>query len=379
MTMAIRSRLLSLAAAFCAVLAIAMPAFADIKAYNAAVLRGDFLAASNEAEAIWPSFDKTRPDIFVIGREFAWTGMLAKKPKLARDIVLSLSRSTVVDSTPALTSTLLAWASFSIEPNNETRKALSSALAERARTTSADLISIRASQELFTYEWSRDNFDDSAKAAALGAEFAKQFGGEMVDVQFGMRRNELISKFVRKPQRSDLTAISELATEIDNRITPEIDAKMRSSLIAQLATTIAWRGVQRNVLQFGAINPTGVGGTENESDARRLREKWFPVPGDPRKPVCDLSLDMGGVRPTYPRQALTKRLPGYAIYAFDVGESGKFKSARILGSAPHDMFTETIDEILPAWKWKLSEGNLSADCRMPQILVVDFLFQMKRR
>jgi hypothetical protein len=327
----------NLLTALCTVSALAAPASADIKAYNAAVLKGDFAAAASEAAVTWPALDKSRPDIFVVGREFAWTSMLANKPQIARDIISSLSDSRVPDPAPKLTSVLLAWADFSAKPGNTTRKALANALAERAQTPTAELISLRAAQELFTHEWARDNFDGAA------------------------------------------SVISALISEIDASLTQETDVKLRSALIAQLATTIAWRGVERNVLEFSGVNPTGAGGTENEGETKRMREKWFPIAGDPSIPPCDLTLDTAGVRPKYPKLALTKRLPGYAIYAFDIAEDGQFKSARVLGSAPHDMFTETIDEILPAWKWKMSDRNSSNNCRTPEVLIVDFVFEVRRR
>jgi len=365
------------AAALVALALFASPARADIKAYNAAVLKGDFTAAASEAAATWPTLDKARPDIFVIGREFGWTAMLAKKPDIARTIVSSLSQSAAADAMPEVTAVLLTWATFSNKPGNDTRKALAEALAARAKTPTSELISIRAAQDLFSYEWARDNFDDAAGIAAIGRQLVTQFGEEMVDVRFAMRRNEIVSRFVDKPKRTDITTISELVKEIDARLAVETDPKLRSALIGQLATTIAWRGVEQNVLEFGGVNPTG-GGAESREEASRIRAAWFPVPGDPSTPVCALGLDMGGVKPKYPKQAMTKRLPGYAVYAFDIDAGGKFKSARVLGSAPHDMFTETIDDILPAWKWRKRQDP-PGGCRMPTVLVVDFAFEIKRR
>jgi hypothetical protein len=377
--MAITINLRAAAIALCAMLGLAAPAFADLKAYNAAVLKGDFPAAATEAASTWPTLDKTRPDIFVIAREFGWTGMLARKPDITRTILSSLSQTTVSDPSPEVTAVLLAWANFSSDPNNGTRKALTEALAARVQKPQADLISIRAAQELFRNEWARDSLDNAAKIAAIGEKLVGEWGEEMIDVRYAMRRNELVSKFVQRPDRTDFADITNLAMEIDTRLAKEADPKVRERLIGELATTFAWRGVEHDVLQSRNLTPREQPDISQEEARKRMEDqRFFPVPGDPSVPVCRIALDTAGVRPKYPKQALTKRLPGYAIYAFEPGEGGKFKSARILGSAPHDMFAETIDEILPAWKWKMSDQNPSSNCRMPTAHVVHFQFDLAR-
>lgn len=364
-----------LAAAACLALSAAAPSSADIKSYNAAVLKGDFAAAADEAAATWPTLDKARPDIFVIGREFGWTAMLAKKPDITRAIVSSLSQSATTDATPEVTVVLLAWANFSSKPGNDTGKALADALTARAKTPSGELISIRAAQDLFMYEWGRDNFDDAANVAAVGHQLVSQFGEKMVDVGFAMRRNELVAKFLDNRKRNNVMALDALAEEIETRLARERDPKLRERLIGEIARTKAWGGVERNVLRLAGLAAPEWTNQDEEEDS----EGWFPTPGDASISVCNLNLDLGGVRPKYPRQAAAKALPGYAIYAFDVGDDGKFKSARVLGSAPHDMFVETVDEILPSWKWKMSPRNATADCRRPTVFVVDFVFQIAMR
>jgi hypothetical protein len=375
--MAVTLNLRAAAFVFCAMLGLAAPAFADLKAYNAAVLRGDFPTAASEAASTWPTLEKTRPDIFVIAREFGWTGMLAKKPDITRTIVSSLSEMKVADPSPEVTAVLLAWANFSIEPNNGTRKALTEALTARVSKPQADLISIRAAQELFRNEWARDSLDSAAKIAAIGEKLVGEWGEEMIDVRYAMRRNGLVSKFVQRPDGADFTDITTLVREIDQRLRREADPKVRDRLIGELATTIAWRGVEHDVLQARGRTPRSPA-AEQEGEERVPADEWFSAPGEPSLPLCKLSLDTAGVRPKYPKQALTKRLPGYAIYAFEPGEGGAFKSARVLGSAPHDMFAETIEEILPAWKWKMNDKNPADSCRMPTAHIVHFQFDLAR-
>jgi Gram-negative bacterial TonB protein C-terminal len=98
-------------------------------------------------------------------------------------------------------------------------------------------------------------------------------------------------------------------------------------------------------------------------------QRW----GDPNVPVCVIHLDRGGVTPKYPLTAKAHGMPGYAIYAFEVADNGVFKSARVLGSAPHESFCSTIEEVLTGWHWK--ETPTVAGCRRPQQQIVHFIFQ----
>ena len=52
--------------------AIASPAVADIKAFNAAVKAGDYKTAAAEAKSTWAAFDKTSPDTASVAREFGF-------------------------------------------------------------------------------------------------------------------------------------------------------------------------------------------------------------------------------------------------------------------------------------------------------------------
>jgi len=353
-----------------AAVAGAAPAFADLKSYNAAVLRGDFANAANEAQATWPTLDKARADIHVIAREFGWTAMIAERPQIAKDVMTSAAALPVANAAPHLSAVLTAWADFKIKSSGETRRKLLDALKARSLQPHADYISVRASQELFRDEWDANRMTSAAESAEVGAKLAGELGEEMVDVNFAMRRYGLVSRFIQRPERADFVGIAELAGEIRTKLLAETDGKKRELLVRELANTIAWQGVERNVLNRRNVNlPDNIA----EGDVLPV---WFPAPGDPSVPECRISIDTGELRPKYPRMAQSKGLPGYAIYSFEVGEAGAFKSARVLGSAPHESFTETIDEILPAWRWRMNSEQ-TGSCRMPQQHVVHFIFSLR--
>src|SRR5262245_40175476 len=63
---------------------LAAPAFADIKAYNAAVKAGDYKTAAAEAEAIWKTWDKTSADTALMAREFGFSALVSGRNDLAQ-------------------------------------------------------------------------------------------------------------------------------------------------------------------------------------------------------------------------------------------------------------------------------------------------------
>jgi hypothetical protein len=354
------------------VLALSPAARADLKAYNAAVTRGDFPAAANEIATTWAGLNKSRKDIFVIGREFGWTAMLAGKPLLARDVVGSLSGSGVTDDAPELTAVLLAWANFRINAEAANRNKLFDALRARIQKPQADLISVRASQELFLNEWNRDAMNSAAEAASLAYKVVAELGPDMLDVQYEMRRFEAVARFVGKPDPTDFVVITALADEIEAKLKAETNQEKRKRLTTELANTLSWRGVEQQVLE--ARGRRLVDDEPRMSGNEGSTATWFPAGGDQSVPVCRVGVDTRGRTPKYPSPALSKRLPGYAIYAFDTGDKGALKSGRVLGSAPHESFSETIDEIMPAWRWKMSPGPQPPNCRIPETFVVHFIF-----
>lgn len=62
---------------FVAGVLMALPAWGDIKSFNAAVTAGDFKKAAAEAATTWPTLDKSRDDIALIAREFGFAAYLA--------------------------------------------------------------------------------------------------------------------------------------------------------------------------------------------------------------------------------------------------------------------------------------------------------------
>src|SRR5689334_24181109 len=94
--------------------AFACPAFADMKAFNAAVKVGDYKAAAAAARETWPTLDSNNPDIAVIAREFAWAAMRGGDAENARIysgyLVEHGAELQPPDSMPFTSAVLKAWA-----------------------------------------------------------------------------------------------------------------------------------------------------------------------------------------------------------------------------------------------------------------------------
>src|SRR6185503_11214122 len=63
----------------------AFPAFADMKAFNAAVKAGDYKTAAAEAKATWPTWNKSDPDTATVAREFGFVSYVAGDFAAARE------------------------------------------------------------------------------------------------------------------------------------------------------------------------------------------------------------------------------------------------------------------------------------------------------
>src|SRR5262245_24003739 len=118
-----------------ALAALAFPAFADMKAFNAPTKAGDYKAAAAAARQTWPTLDSSNPDIAIIAREFAWAAMLGGDAENARIyagyLVEHGAKLQPPDAMPLTSAVLKAWADFALSDSGETRKAFIAALNDR--------------------------------------------------------------------------------------------------------------------------------------------------------------------------------------------------------------------------------------------------------
>jgi hypothetical protein len=92
------------------------PAFADVKAYNAAVKAGDYKTAAAEAETIWQTWDKQSPDTALMAREFGFAALVSGRNDLAQTFGAFLVQQGKLlhtpDDQPATSAVLKAVADF---------------------------------------------------------------------------------------------------------------------------------------------------------------------------------------------------------------------------------------------------------------------------
>ena len=113
----------------------ALPAFADIRSFNAAVVARDFQKAAAEAASTWPTLDKSREDIALIAREFGFAAYVAgdfAAAKTYAEFAAAKPAEGAASEFHLLSNVLLRAAEHRLKPSEATRNALLSALEARA-------------------------------------------------------------------------------------------------------------------------------------------------------------------------------------------------------------------------------------------------------
>ncbi|MDP3737009.1 MAG: hypothetical protein Q8R02_06445 [Hyphomonadaceae bacterium] len=353
------------------------PAFADIKAFNQAVRAADFRAASIEAADTWPELDKSAPEIAVVAREFAWVSMLAGQPAAAevysRFLVDQGADLPTPDPTPAVSRVLFEWSGLSKTSAPEARYRLLVALQQRAAALGRDLISVRASQLLFTKAWDAGDYVTAGKAADLALNVMTQIGPEYDVERFWMRRGRISASFMKTQSVESYNAVYDLAGEVYGAIATTTDMKVRERFATEYFNTVAWGDVMYTALR-GDKRGIPDRGLTVARGRPPMNELLYPAPGDPALARCRISLAKSTRKPDYPSPQLSNGLNGVGVYAVTLSADGRYQKAQLLGSAPHAQFATALDKVLPTWRWELGEGS-AAGCRMPtvQLMTLQFL------
>src|SRR5262245_45006028 len=174
----------------CVAALIALPAFADIKAFNAAVTAGDYKKAAEEASATWPTLDKSRDDIALIAREFGFVAYVAKDYAAAKSFAeFSVAKSAEgAAEIRSQSSVLVRLSEHKLKPSSATRTALFTSLQERAALTGYDNISFAATDALVAHDLDKGRWKDASASTDLAVKLARA-GGPSYSVE--LRRYEL--------------------------------------------------------------------------------------------------------------------------------------------------------------------------------------------
>ncbi len=360
--------------------ALAAPAHADIRAFNAAVQSGDYAAALAEADATWSTLDQS--NVAIAAREFAWVAMLAGEPRRAlaytRFLVEQGATLATPDKTPKVTQVLHAWAALATTTSPTTRTNLLAALQARASVANRDLISPRAAQALHAQAWEAGDWPQAEAAASLAVRFLDDLGPTQSPARYEARRTQTLAGFMRTKSPDAYTALYDAADELHQLIATTPPSLIRDRLASEYFAALAWGDAIYTALP--SSRKKQLPDRRNTVGAGRpaMEDLLFPAPGDPALLRCRISMAKTNASPGFPFVARFRDFGGAVIYALDVGPNGAFTNPRVLASAPHPDFVEATEAVMSSWRWKLDASQSPATCRMPQVHVTTLAFAMGR-
>ena len=362
--------------ALVALLALSMPASADIRAFNAAVQSGDYRAAVIAANETWPSIDRNGPDAVSVAREFGWVAMLAGQPNVAlvysKFLVEQGASLARPDTSPAVSRVLHDWANLAVTPTPQARLQLLASLRQRGATSGRDLISARAAHALHAQAIAAGDWVQAYDSALLAIRFLDELGARSPPSRYELRRGVAVSSFMRVKSPAAYNALYDVVAELADQVVATSLGPARDRLAGEYFTAVAWGDVMHGALPAAVRKAT----PDRRNSVRQLAEVLYPAPGDPALPRCRISLTREFKNPGFTFEPRFRDLGGEVIYALDVRPDGTFANARTLVSAPHNGFANAMAGLIPGWRWRVDPGQPA--CRTPTTHILTFEFALGR-
>lgn len=352
----------------CAV-AMTIPAFADIKAFNAAVKAGDYKTATAEAVAIWKTWDQSSEQTAVLAREFGFAALVAGRNDLARDfgrfLVEKGATLPTPDDQPLVSAVLFRAADYKLNKGNSQRDALRAALVARAGGPGMDMTSVLSWELLYTADWEATDWDNAIDDAKAAAAFFSRERTLLVR----QRKAELQSAsaiFVgargRVTQsRNDLyTAMADVHDAVVADLVATKSASMRAELWPLKWKSEAWAIAIESYIT-SSYEQVG-SNISTKLEARALIQPPFSeVPETSATPLCEGKFE--GERLVYPQ---TKKFQGVGsmITRLETGPDGKVTKVEILGAVPNEEFVSGLVNTMKTWVYRPAAGIDRSACRL---------------
>jgi TonB family protein len=368
----------------------AAPAFADIKAYNAAVQRGDYPAAAAEVGPIWANYDKASEDAIVVAREFAWMSMLGGRPDqaggIARWLVEQGPKAPHPDPHPQTSMVLLRWTELGGNPTPKTVKALSDAVAARAAVMDpGDRISAVATQKLYGVEWKLRQWSDAERNAQIAATLSATLGAEGVEYRLQSQMIAAAAEFMDKQEVAPYFKMAEVRQELIDHLGGDIraieDNESDTSLYAASNRAGVWMVAM--MAYYTSVEPhiskPGWRSDYNRAKALKVRGKCGlePCPLEPapgKLPSCEVTyVQKPALR--YPSDARMKGIVGAVRLRIKTDEAGNVSAAKLIAAVPSDEFPDPAVSAVGKWTVKKRDDQ-TAPCTLAGTRLLDFQFMI---
>jgi hypothetical protein len=357
-------------AAFVLAAIAAMPAFADIKAFNAAVRAGDYKTAAAEAKSTWATFDKSSPDAAIVAREFGFASLVAGDNEQARQFAAFLMDKgpalSQPDDQPMTSAVLFRVADFKIRKGDRERAALRDALTARAGAPGVDMTSALAWEVLYIADWNSADWPNSIADADAAAAFLARENGLLV-YQRKAEVHSAASTFVGSRGRitQGRNDLYDRIADVHDRIVRDIDAAGGQASRSQL-WPLKWKAEAWAIAVESFINSSYEQVGSNISTRLQPRPLSSPRFGQlPEEasslPGCSGSFE--GPKLFYP-QSKSHEGVGALIARLETGADGKVVDVEVLAAIPDESFVSNMIKTMKAWTFKPAAGTAPGSCRL---------------
>jgi len=352
---------------------IATPAFADVKAFNAAVKAGDYKTAAAEAETTWKTWDTSSGQTALLAREFGFAALIAGRNDLARQfgqfLVEKGASLATPDDQPLTSAVLFRIADFRIGKSDTQRSALRDALFARSGAPGLDITAVVSWEALYVADWNGGDWDNAAKDAAGAAEFMSRDAKNMLVRQRSAELQAASAMFVggRNRVTKGKNDYYDAMANVHDRIVGDIDAAAGQAARDQL-WPMKWRSEAWAIAIESYLTSSYEQVGSNISSALNarplLQPKFAQYPEDPASaqlPACGGEFE--GKKLRYPENKAYKGLVGSVIVRLETGADGKVTDVEVLAAVPGEGFAAKMIETLETWTFKPNAANAGA-CRL---------------
>ena len=352
---------------------LAPAAFADIKAFNAAVTAGDYKTAATEAETAWRTWNKSDKDTALVAREFGFAAYISGRYDLAKQfgqfLVEQGASLPAPDAEPATSAVLLRAADFALSGGDAEAAALREALLARSRNGGADMTTVLAWERLYRAGWSKGDWGNTERDAAAAAEFFKrapsllirQRGAEVVGAAAAYRverRNDTADR------NRAYFAMADAHDAVSADINRFSDPAVRKQLWPLKWASEAWAYAMEAYLES---SDRQVG----SHISSRLKPRDLVQPDYEQYPedeatrslrVCEGGFQ--GRKLTYPSSKAFDGQVGSVIARMETDASGKVTDVEVLAAVPAEVFAEGVVATLKTWTYKPTKKASGSSCRL---------------
>jgi TonB family protein len=357
----------------CAALAFAAPAQADIKAFNAAVAKGDYKAAAAEAEVIWGAWNKTSSQTAIVAREFGFAAYMSGRYDLAKQfgqfLVEQGGSLPTPDAEPRTSAVLYRAADFALSAGDAQVQALRKALLDRNQDPDIDLTSVLAWERLYQNQFAKGAWREAEVDAAAAAQFYSR-ASALLTRQRNAELTKNVSAFLYermndKPERNRAyIGMTDLHDEVVADIDRINDEKILKQLWPVKWQSEAWAYSLESYLE--ETNRQTSSRISSKLEPRKLAQPQYgQVQEDPATsslPVCEG--DFEGREVTYPPSKDFRGYVGAVVARIETDTSGKVTNVDVLASVPADVFAQGVAATLKTWTYKPSKSSAGASCRL---------------